>query len=598
VIVRITFLIVSFAVLTIFRAEAATNPPFSIQQREGNYWLIKPDGERFFSFGVCVVNMGQARQDFNPTNPAYAAYQHYSDSNQWANATLRRLKSWNFTTIGGWSDFAAIKRCNVDVAFTPVLHLGSTAGVPWWDMWDTNIIARMHRIARDQIVPLRDDPRVLGYYTDNEMGWWNAALFKMTLEHAPTSGQRQRLIKLLCEIYHDDWSALLKDFEAEGVQSFEELHRGGVVYLRPGGDGIRAYRRFLGLIAERYYSLVHEIVRTYDSRVLILGDRYQSFYYPEVARACANHVSVVSANLNAAWNDGTFPRFFLDTLHELTTKPLFVSEFYMCASQNRSGDRNDHGIFPTVTTQRERAVGFRHSVEAFLRVPYVVGADWFQFYDEPGQGRYDGENFNFGLVDIRGQPYKELTKVASSLDLISLKTQPHPKRIDASFGVPPAPPNPLGQFLPTLALKNWDRERGFVKPSSDFPLADLYVCWDADAVYVGLYAQDVPENDYYKNNRPPEMDCAEWLIRVGDRDKPIRVRLGPGVGQGCDEPGVTIAQFSAYNSRDVAAVALSAKSFGKTRFKRGDTLELASTFFSHCRADRADWKGKLTLVKP
>ena len=60
-----------------------------------------------------------------------------------------------------------------------------------------------------------------------------------------------------------------------------------MLYLRPGSKGIRVYRRFLGLMAERYYSLVREIIRTYDPRGLVLGDRYQSFYYPEVARASA-----------------------------------------------------------------------------------------------------------------------------------------------------------------------------------------------------------------------------------------------------------------------------------------------------------------------
>ena len=34
---------------------------------------------------------------------------------------------------------------------------------------------------------------------------------------------------------------------------------------------------FLGLLAERYYQLVHQIIRKYDTRALILGDRYQSF---------------------------------------------------------------------------------------------------------------------------------------------------------------------------------------------------------------------------------------------------------------------------------------------------------------------------------
>src|SRR3989442_201937 len=173
-------------------------------------------------------------------------------------------------------------------------------------MWDPKIISRMDQVARDQILALREDPRVLGYYSDNEMGWWNATLFKMTLEHAPTSGQRQRLLELLRETYHNNWPELLKDFEANGAKSFLELDQHGMLYLRPGGNGIRTYRRFLGLMAERYYSLVREIIRSYDQRALILGDRYQSFYYPEVARASAPYVDAASGNLNASWNDGTF----------------------------------------------------------------------------------------------------------------------------------------------------------------------------------------------------------------------------------------------------------------------------------------------------
>src|SRR5439155_24821763 len=61
--------------------------------------------------------------------PAYAAWQHYPDSNQWAEATLSRLRSWGMTTIGGWSDFGTLKRCrDAQVTFTPVLSVGAKAG--------------------------------------------------------------------------------------------------------------------------------------------------------------------------------------------------------------------------------------------------------------------------------------------------------------------------------------------------------------------------------------------------------------------------------------------------------------------------------------
>src|SRR5262245_35074990 len=400
-------------------AEATSmNLGFSIQQQGETAWLVRPNGERFFSLGVCVVSQGASRKEFNPANPGYAAWQHYADSNQWAKATLKRLKAWNFTTVGGWSDFQVLRDCgDQDVAFAPVLHIGSTAGAPWWDMWDPKITDRMDAVAREQILAMRDDPRLIGYYSDNEMGWWNGILFKMTLEQAPTSGQRQRLIELLRETYHDDWSQLLRDFEpAPGVEHWNALSQHGVLFLRPGGHGVRVERRFLELLAERYYSLVHDIIRKYDRRALILGDRYQSFYYPEVVRACSRYVDAVSSNLNASWSDGSFVRFYLETLRRLAGRPVLVGEFYMCARDTRSGNKNDRGVYPLVDTQRERAAGFRNTVQALLKIPYVIGADWFQYHDQPTHGRYDGENFNFGLVDIHNRPYEPLTTTAAALD--------------------------------------------------------------------------------------------------------------------------------------------------------------------------------------
>src|SRR5882757_8507645 len=149
---QIVLIAISLLALVAPRGLAVTNAPFSIEERNGVSWLVKPNGERFFSLGVCVVNEGATREHFNATNPGYAAFQHYENSNRWAEATLKRLKAWKFTTVGGWSDFAALRQCrDAEVDFIPMLAVGMTAGAPWLDMWDTNIIARMHQIARDQI---------------------------------------------------------------------------------------------------------------------------------------------------------------------------------------------------------------------------------------------------------------------------------------------------------------------------------------------------------------------------------------------------------------------------------------------------------------
>ncbi|HTD68001.1 MAG TPA: hypothetical protein VK846_15860, partial [Candidatus Limnocylindria bacterium] len=539
--------------------------PFTIRNEKTNWWFVSPAGQKFFSLGVCCVHQGVPRATFDAENPGYAAWQHYVTPAAWADTNLQRITSWGFTTIGGWSDFDALRQSRAQTFWlTPVLHIGATAGAPWWDMWDDKNIQRMETVAREQILSLRDDPRLLGYYSDNELGWWNATLWKMTLEHPVSSGQRRRLIQMLREVYQGDWNKLLQDFVPENAESWKRLQRGGTLYLKSGGQGIHVMRRFLGLLADRYYQVMRDIIRKYDARALFLGDRYQSFYYPEVARAAGRYVDVSSSNLNASWNDGTFLRCYLDTLHALIGKPIVISEFYLAAADNRSGNRNTHGIYPVAGTQRERAAAARNTLMGLARLPYVLGADWFQFADEPRHGREDGENFNFGLVDIHDQPYDEITALFASLNMEQLKAQPASNRLDASSGIPPAPENPFAEFTPTRALKHWDRERGFVRPASPFPMGDLYLCWKRDALYLGLYAIDIVEAAYYRSASVPKADRALWTVRSGGREI-VRARIGAEREPLVSDSRVRVENLSNLNLnvRNIAVMEVSAKLLGR-----------------------------------
>lgn len=571
--------------------------PVTIEQRNGAWWLVSPEGRPFFSLGVCVVTPGASRELFDPENPGYAAWRQYPSNEAWAAASVCRLKAWGLTTVGGWSDFEVLRRSPEQTFWlTPVLHIGSTAGAPWWDMWDPAVIARMDAVAREQILAVRDDPRLLGYYSDNEMGWWNATLWKMTLEQAPTSGQRRRLVELLRDVYEGDWARLLQDFEPEKADGWDGLGQEGMLYVKPGSGGFRTMRRFLGMVAERYYQLVHELIRKYDSRALILGDRYQSFYYPEVARAAAPWVDAISSNLNASWNDGRYLRSYLDTLHHLTGRPVMVSEIYAAARLNRSGNRNSQGIFPVVPTQKERAATLRTTLEQLARTPFVLSADWFQYSDEPRHGRADGENFNFGLVDIEDRPYDEVTAVFAAFRADALHAEPARPRLDASSGVPRAPRDPFENFAPTQALKGWDRDRGYVPCASPDPLADLYICWSPGFVYLGLYALDITEDAFYREKSVPKIDRALWVVRRPGQPE-VRIRLGAGREPIPSDPAVRVEHLSGVNLtvRSITGIALTPAQLGRKAFKPGDIIELDSTFWTHGQCYRMDWKGRFVL---
>lgn len=578
--------------------EPSRNMRCTVCKDGDGWWIVSPAGERFFSLGICMFNQGSAKEEYNPAKPSYAALRHYDGPEAWADASLRRLKEWGFTTVGGWSDYKTLGESSEhDLWATPVLHLGSRTGVPWFDMWDENNIRRIDEIAQQTIVPLRDDERVIGYYSDNELGWWNAILWKMTLEQPATSGQRGRLIKLVRETYRDDWNALVKDFEPENATSWESLDRVGMLWLRPGTSGTRTMRRFLALAAERYYQLMRDAIRKYDPDAMYLGDRYQSFYYPEVPAAAREYVDIVSTNLNVSWNDGTFIHSYLDTLHSLTGKPVLASEFYMAAEENRSGNKNAVGGFPSVATQKERGKALSNTLRALGRLPYVVGADWFQYYDEPPHGRkLDGEDYNFGLVDIHDQPYAEVAQTFAAFKPAELRSAATSRRTDATAGVPPAPEKPMADFRFMSALKTWDRERGFVPPASKNPTGDMYICWSPNAVYLATYVLDIIEADYYRDSKIPEVDRAEWIIQI-DEKRPFSARIGAGAKPVLTGADLKIVSLSGtyHDVRCITAVEIPAEYLGRQRLGAGDTIVLDSSFTTHGRADRMEWRGTFTL---
>jgi hypothetical protein len=582
-----------------------------IVRRDANgWWLVAPDGATFFSLGVCMFNQGTQTDEYEESKPSYVALRHYETPDAWAEASLGRLGEWGFTTIGGWSDYATVRRAGDNQWWlTPVVHMGSTSGAPWFDMWDAKVIRRIEEVAAQNMAPTRGDPRVLGYYSDNELGWWNAILWKMTLEQPASSGQRQRLVRMVRETYSDDWQALTRDFQPQNATNWAELEQRGMLWLRPGSEGIRTIRRFLSLVADRYYQLMHDTLHRLEPDAMYLGDRFQSFYYPEVAKACRPYVDIVSTNLNASWNDGTFLNSYLDTLHQLTGKPIIVSEFYMAAKENQSGNKNSVGGFPEVISQRERAASLANTLRELVRRPYVVGSDWFQYYDEAPHGRkLDGEDYNFGLVDIHDTPYEHVTEAFAALELSELKSaagsqaapafsrQQNALSGTAAMTVPPAPADPLSDFEFIRAIKSWDRRRGFVPPVSDHPIGDLYLCWSPAALYLATYVIDVVEPDYYRDGKIPDIDRALWTVQVNG-GKPISARIGAGKDPVTNGAPARVQSISGvyHDVRCITVIQLQAQHLGKETLRVDDEFELESSFVSHGQAYRVEWKGKFTL---
>lgn len=84
--------------------------------------------------------------------------------------------------------------------------------------------------------------------------------------------------------------------------------------------------------------------------------------------------------------------------------PILLGEYHCGAL--------DRGLPATglkgIKNQKERARMWRYYVEHAAAHPCGVGAHWFQYNDQFCLGRFDGENYQIGMVDVCMQPYPEL----------------------------------------------------------------------------------------------------------------------------------------------------------------------------------------------
>src|SRR5438034_8033215 len=453
-----------------------------LASRQGVAWLVTPCGDPFFSIGINALNGGAPAREA-AGRIAYHWGSYYPQLDGWLATTRARAARWGFNTAGASS-------LPPDVLALPVipdLELGRTARFHWVDPFHPATEERMRAAARRLVAPYKGSPFRIGYFSDNEVGWWNGALFAFYLEQAATNHTKQRLVALLREAYGDDWDRFARDFvPPPGVASFAHLlaHEGATPHLRRGGDGIQVVRRWTALVAERYYRLIHEALRAADPDALIFGDRLPIYYDPVAVRAMAPWVDAIATNYNVESPDGWVARYYFDGLRQLTGgKPVLVSEWFFAADENRSGNRNN-GHLMTVGTQAERARGAAAAAERFARQPTVVGTHWFQYYDDPKGGREDGEDYDFGLVDIDDRPYEQLVEALARTNVRLAAI--HRESADAdrtppggAWAIPRADIDPGDR-----SLGEWPKEAalvpGLATRGAEVPFGEFFLAWSRE----------------------------------------------------------------------------------------------------------------------
>ncbi|WP_193760322.1 agarase [Bradyrhizobium yuanmingense] len=412
---------------------------FRVAERNGVFWLVDPDGGRFLSKGVNTVRFDQERIGGTNRVPyAEACRAKYGSLQIWRTAVSDRLASWAFNTVGCWSDELVASSGSHLLATTPIAELGASFRLHrrdqvFPDVFDPEFSAHIRASADQRCRHRRNDPSLLGTFIDNELYWspdWRSSDELMTLFLNLPSRRpgRSAAISLLQSRYGD--FAQFNAVWRTQARSWQELGRiehvePPFVRLRPGvlNDALETKANladpareafsadcdaFVAVVSDKYFELCVSAIKMADPNHLVLGSRFGYQPPPGVIAAAGRHLDVISFNCY-----DFDPGPVIDA-YAAAGKPCLITEFSFRGDD--AGLPNTKGGGPRVPTQTERARAFEGYVAAALSKPNVVGYHWFEHADEPAQGRFDGEDSNFGIVTIEDQIYEELTKTMTRVN--------------------------------------------------------------------------------------------------------------------------------------------------------------------------------------
>jgi len=361
---------------------------FRTQKIGDRWWLVDPEGHPFLHVGVCSV---APRRGSDRAKEAFAA--RFGTETAWAEATAAQLSAHGFTGTGAWSADALLAAAPRRLAYCPIWNFmsaygkkrGGTFQKPGHTGYPGNAIfvfdpgfeAFAAEHARS-LAALKDDPWLLGHFTDNEL-----PLYKRTLDGflgLPEDDPGRRAA--------DDWLRKRKGAAAD-PKRIDDADR-------------EAFRE---LVIDRYFAIVAKAIRAADPHHLILGSRFHGDEKnsPGAFRAAGRHCDVVSVNLYGAW---TPDPALLANWVGWSGKPFLISEFY--AKGEDSGLANTTGAGWLVKTQRDRGLFYQNFTLALLASKGCVGWHHFKYADnDPDDLSTDPSNrdANKGIVNARFEPY-------------------------------------------------------------------------------------------------------------------------------------------------------------------------------------------------
>ncbi len=376
---------------------------FRVEKIDGKWWFVDPDGYLFLSVGVDCVSPGGGGsvRDYEKRPSMFQAmppgdifpvsrrsggkgysfgtwnlYRRYGEDyiDEARQMIIRRMDKWGFNTIANWSD-PAVMSMNKKAFVVSLDNVGAEPELMGLaDIYDPRFESSAKEFISGQVSNYLGNPWLIGYFIGNEPAW---------LDH------EARLSQMILEGSNKPIKNALKS------------------WLEENGDTEHSRKQFIFKTFDAYLSEVNEILKSVDKDHLNLGIRFGNIsdVGDDVLAICGKHFDVFSFNCYALKPDYDA----MGHAENILNLPLMIGEYHF-----GTVDRGMAQSLWQVESQEQRGVAYRYYTEHAYSHPALIGTGYFQWCDQDITGRFDGENYNCGLIDVTDRPYKKIVEAAKA----------------------------------------------------------------------------------------------------------------------------------------------------------------------------------------
>jgi hypothetical protein len=319
---------------------------------------------------------------------------------RWSKMTADMLRNLKINTVGNWSEISFAKENKLAY----VLPLNRFPGTKtqlyrdFPDVFSEEYKRNSEEFAR-QLNDYKDDPYLIGYFLRNEPQWafgYHNLAYEMFATGQP-SATKDEFIKWINSKYDNNIQSFKKAWNMN-IEKFDDL-RNLTFKDYPSVTADSDFYSFSTIMVRRYVDIPCDEVVKVDKHHLNLGMRY-AWISSDLLYKAGERFDVFSIN-----GYGYSPPPTAE-IARISNKPVMIGEFHHGAVDRALPATGITGVI----SQTERAAAYRNYIEQGFARPELIGMHYFQWVDQPYYGRFDGENYNIGVVTIQNLPYPELSQ--------------------------------------------------------------------------------------------------------------------------------------------------------------------------------------------